>query len=233
MRYIRHPNPSKRGRKPGAKVLVKWSPDFAYAIGLLATDGCVSADGRHVNLTSKDIEQIKNFKTALKINNPISTKKRAKKDPTLYYQIQFSDVLFVRFLKSIGIRPAKSKIISSLKIPNLYFFDFLRGCFDGDGTIYSYRDKRWKSSYMFYVSFITASKQFAQWLAFKIENLSGSIGHIKTDGRGITFQLTFGKKASMKILSNMYKKPSSISLSRKKLKTKAILAIVDRQLLVR
>jgi len=30
-----------------------WSADFAYAVGLLTTDGSLSIDGRHINLTSK------------------------------------------------------------------------------------------------------------------------------------------------------------------------------------
>jgi len=51
----------KRGVKPKGKVNIKWSPNFAYAIGLLVTDGNLSPDGYHLNLTSKDLEQIKNL----------------------------------------------------------------------------------------------------------------------------------------------------------------------------
>ena len=38
-----------------------WSENLAYAIGLIATDGSLSNDGRHLNFTSKDIDQIQTF----------------------------------------------------------------------------------------------------------------------------------------------------------------------------
>ena len=51
------------------------------------------------------------------------------------FVIQFGDRIFYDFLISLGITPAKSKTIASLKIPEKYFADFLRGCIDGDGDI--------------------------------------------------------------------------------------------------
>ena len=56
-----------RGAKPKGKVKIKWSPNFAYAIGLIATDGCLYKDGRHISLTSLDLEQLHNFNKALDI----------------------------------------------------------------------------------------------------------------------------------------------------------------------
>ena len=53
----------QRGAKPKGKVKIKWSADFAYAIGLIMTDGNLSPDGRHLCFTSKDIEQINNYKS--------------------------------------------------------------------------------------------------------------------------------------------------------------------------
>jgi len=46
------------GIKPKEQVNRKWSPDLAYAIGLLTTDGCLANDGKHFDLTSKDMEQL-------------------------------------------------------------------------------------------------------------------------------------------------------------------------------
>gem|GEM_PF-6676481 len=44
--------------KPLGKVKIQWSPEFAYVIGLLTTDGNLSPDGRHINFTSKDRELV-------------------------------------------------------------------------------------------------------------------------------------------------------------------------------
>jgi len=48
----------KRGPKPKGNVAISWNPEFAYAIGLLVSDGCLSKDGRHINLTPKAISSI-------------------------------------------------------------------------------------------------------------------------------------------------------------------------------
>ena len=61
----------KRGPKPKGKVKIKWSGNFAYAIGLLATDGCLSPDGRHITLTSKDLDQLETFMKCVGIKNKI------------------------------------------------------------------------------------------------------------------------------------------------------------------
>lgn len=47
--------------KPKGKVKIEWNENFAYAIGLIVTDGSLSIDGRHINFTSKDLEQIQNI----------------------------------------------------------------------------------------------------------------------------------------------------------------------------
>ena len=51
----------KRGPKPKGKVKIAWSPQFAYAIGLLVSDGNLSPDGRHINFTTTDVELIELF----------------------------------------------------------------------------------------------------------------------------------------------------------------------------
>jgi hypothetical protein len=219
----------KRGPKPKGMVKIKWSASFAYAIGLLATDGNLSKNGRHITFVSKDREQIDNFLQSLKIEVHVGKSVSGYRGKSAF-RVQFSDVNFYQFLNSIGLFKAKSKTIGEIKIPKELFFDFLRGCFDGDGTIYSYWDKRWKSSFMFYVSFATASYDFMFWLRNSIENTTDAFGHVKKDGRGLTYQLTYAKSDSLKILREMFKNKKAISLSRKKLKIKKILAIVGEKL---
>ena len=64
----------KRGPKPKGKVKIEWSPNFAYAIGLLATDGCLYNDGRHISFVSKDLELVEMFKKILGLEVKISAK---------------------------------------------------------------------------------------------------------------------------------------------------------------
>src|SRR3989344_5044843 len=108
------------------------------------------------------------------------------------FRVQFSDVLFYGFLLSIGLTPAKSLTMRNIYIPDKYFFHFLRGCFDGDGYSYSYWDKRWKSSFMFYIGFVSGSKAYVDWFRSTLWRLSGLTGHItKAKRKNICYQLKY------------------------------------------
>src|SRR3989344_3303191 len=206
--------------RPLGKVVIKWSPQFAYAIGLLTTDGCLYKDGRHLNLTSKDEEQAKNFIQCLGLTVKIGKKSRGYSQEKKYFNVQFGDVLFYNYLMGIGLTPAKSKTMGVLKIPEKYFFDFLRGCFDGDGSFYSYMDPRWRSSFMFYTVFVSASLEHIQWLRETISRLVGIIGHVTGKGRkGTAYQLKYAKSESLQLLPKMYYDDQVVCLTRKRIKT--------------
>jgi hypothetical protein len=212
--------------KPLNRIKIKWSPNFAYAIGLLATDGNLSGDGRHIIFTSKDKEQILNFLYCLQIKNKIT--KNVSGFGGLSLKTQIGDVNFYKFLGSIGLTAKKSYSIGSLGVPDKYFFDFLRGHFDGDGTFYSYWDPRWKSSYMFYVEFISASLKHIKWLQFCIIKMSGISGKITKSKNNPCYRLKFAKKDSLIILMKIYYPGHLVRLTRKHLKIKRALAIIDK-----
>lgn len=216
--------------KPRGNIQLSWSPDFAYAIGLLTTDGSLSSDGRHIVFTSKDLELVEIFRAALNIHCIIGRCRNGSSPVKRYYRIQFGDVQFYRFLLKLGLMPNKSKIMQALLIPNEYFFDFLRGHFDGDGTFYSYNDPRWRSSYMFYTAFCSASRLHILWLQKKIETFLGVTGHITSGGRKICYQLKYAKADSLIVLSHMYHSPNVPCLSRKFLKIKKALTKVGKDL---
>lgn len=60
--------------KPKRTKEIKWSPEIAYAVGLIATDGCLSIDGRHLDFTSKDIQLLETFKKCLELKSKIGFK---------------------------------------------------------------------------------------------------------------------------------------------------------------
>lgn len=219
----------KRGPKPKGKVKIAWSRNFAYAIGLIVTDGNLSPDGRHISFTSIDKEMVDNYQKALKISYNYCMK-GPKTDPVKkYYVIQIGDVLFYKFLQSIGLTPNKSKTIGEINIPIKYIRDFLRGSFDGDGCSYSYWDKRWKSSFLLYLSFCSASEKHIMWLKSIIYEHIGIKGHISKSKKRSYYQLRFAKNESIKLFNYMYKDKKSLYLSRKYLKIRECLAIVKLQ----
>lgn len=216
------------GIKPLKKVKCNWSPDFAYAIGLIASDGCVGRDGSHIDFTSKDLEQVKNFKKCLGIDNKIG--KKVSGGGFVSHRIQFRDTNLHDFLVSIGISSFKSKTISGVNVPAQHFFDFLRGVYDGDGSSYSYMDKRWKSSYMFYVGFASSSNDFIDWLRDNILRLINIKGHVTMDREKTTKQLKYAKKESVVLLKKMYYSKNITCLSRKRLKNEKILSMIGEKL---
>lgn len=219
----------KRGARPKGKVNIVWSSNFAYAIGLLVSDGCVSNSGRHITFVSKDIEQIKNYMKCLAINVHIGTTTSGYKNVKAF-RVQFGDVLFHSFLRNIGVHPAKSKTVGKVAIPKEYFFDFLRGSYDGDGCFYSYWDPRWRSSHMFYLTFSSASLIHVQWLREEIEQRLAVKGHIsKSKNSRSIYNLRYAKKEALEIIQKMYYSPSTVYLSRKRMKIEKALAVEQKQ----
>ena len=121
---------------------------------------------------------------------------------------------------------AKSKTMGRLAVPDEYFFDFLRGVYDGDGHFYSYWDSRWKSSYMFYLSFIGASEDFLKWIKDTLERLAGVRTNIVFNKKSCVYQLRYAKRGSMEILRKMYYTPRVLHLKRKKHKIEKALQTV-------
>ena len=104
----------KPGQKPQGKVHIQWSADFAYAVGLIASDGCLSQDLRHVSFVSIDMEQVLNYQKCLDTSCKIGISKSSIGTPA--FRVQLSDTDFYKFLVGIGLTPAKSKTIGKLLI---------------------------------------------------------------------------------------------------------------------
>lgn len=215
----------KRGPKPKGSVKIVWSPRFAYAIGLLTADGSLSKDGRHIDLTSTDRAQTLLFRKCLNIKTKVS--KKYSGAGNMAYCVQFSDVLFYRFLVGIGLSPAKSKTISSVAIPDEYFLDFLRGYFDGDGSSFSFYDRVYKKSYRFYISFTSASPLFVNWLRKKIGDMCRVYGHIARNSNNTYVQLKYSKREAVILSKRMYYSNTVPSLRRKHLKIMRSLSIIE------
>ena len=195
-------------------IKISWSPKFAYVIGILATDGNLSPDGRHISITSKDRDLILQIKKALNIKNKIGKKSRGLEKTKKYFVLQFGDKNFYEYLMSIGITPAKSKTISNLAVPKKYFYDFLRGCIDGDGNI-SIANHPESNKKQLRLRLASASKNFLFWIKTMIMTTSPiKGGWIYTSKRQL-HMLNFGKEDSIIILKLMYSKKVEFFLKRK------------------
>ena len=200
-------------RKSNVKLI--WNSNFAYIIGVISTDDNLSSDLRHLIITSKDYEMVKNCKQYLGINNKITRTSRGGSKEKKYYMLQFGDKNFFEFLLDLGLTPRKSKTMSELRIPKKYFADFFRGCIDGDGSISI--SKHLESSHPQYkIRLCSASNKFLEWILMSCHssfNTNG--GSISKTDKSSVYTLTFGKSDSIKILKMIYFN-NVICLSRKK-----------------
>ncbi|HSH17927.1 MAG TPA: hypothetical protein VK978_00945 [Candidatus Saccharimonadales bacterium] len=192
-----------------------WSANIAYCVGLIASDGCLSKDERHIDLTSVDIEQLKNFCQAFGKNIKIASKMNKSVVPA--YHVQFSDVAFYDFLIKAGLTPAKSHTLAEVYVPDEYYFDFLRGVFDGDGCIRGYMDTRWPNSLMFYIEIASASMVFLKFLQETNTRLANTTRGAINPCKGAT-KLSYAKQDSIKLAQVMYYQKNLPALTRKRIK---------------
>lgn len=171
---------------------INWTANLAYVVGLITTDGNLSSDKRHITFVSTDKDLVITFRQCLGKENTITTSSPSSLSKKRVYRIQISDVKFYKWLNNVGLTQNKSLTLKTLKIPNKYFQDFLRGHLDGDGSVIHYEDKynaKIKSKYVYdrlFVYFISASEEHIKWLRNKISNIlkiKGSASKIRNKNR--------------------------------------------------
>lgn len=112
---------------------------MAYVFGYFVADGCISISKNRkrpftFNITSIDKAHLKNIKNALGSNYKISEKSSGNGNPA--FQLQIRNEVIAKDLINLGVTPRKTYNLNSVKVPDQYFSDFVRGFFDGDGTVY-------------------------------------------------------------------------------------------------
>lgn len=141
----------------------------AYWLGMFFSDGCVSSTRDEISLSLKDKEHVFKFKKAIEANN---TKILERIDtrfskPCYTYKFQIRDKKLKQDLIKWGCLPQKSSFnFHYPNIPQEFDWDFIRGYFDGDGSIY-FTDNKYRLSYV-------GNKMFLEDLKIKLhkENLS-------------------------------------------------------------
>lgn len=207
-------------------VLNKINPsNLWYVIGYFASDGNLSIDGRHLNITSKDRHHLYSIRKALHLKSKIGKKSRGAERIKKYSHLQFGDINFYRYLLAIGFSPRKSLTLGAIDVEGEYFGDFLRGVIDGDGSISTWihrsnRVRQWS------LRVSSGSTTFINWLQVKIEEDFGLIGKIhvrkQANRTNPVYVIKFGKKAALKILKKIYYR-DCLSLKRKYLQAQLCL----------
>ena len=187
-------------------------PNLWYLVGLIAADGCLSGDRRHIDITSKDYQLLKTIKSAASLTNRVTDKYNGEGQKS--YHITIGNRKFYDFLLSVGLMPNKSLRLGPLHVPNDFFVDFLRGVIDGDGSIRSWVHpsnscKQWS------LRIYSGSERFLRWLGEVITNQIRVTGRLHiNDSRSPVWALKYGKMAAREICRQCYYQ-QCIGLNRK------------------
>ena len=183
---------------------------FWYLAGLITSDGNLSSDGRHIDITSTNYEFLQEIKNLIGIKNKIGIKYGGKKQKS--FRIQIANKNFYTKLLTIGLTPNKSLTLRDIAVQDIYFYDFLRGVIDGDGGI-----QRWihntNKMEQWNLRIASGSRKFLEWLQSIVENNIGAKGKLHTEGQN-QFRLKYGKMAAQVIVQKCYY-PRCFGLQRK------------------
>ena len=119
-----------------------WSPNMAYVLGYIYADGCLQKDLYCLGFLchSKDEEILlaihKELKSTHKvIRSPARIYKGRRNGPKTCFNVS-SKKLVSSLVKRFGLQPCKSSLdLPVPEIPDEWFGHFLRGYFDGDGSV--------------------------------------------------------------------------------------------------
>lgn len=210
-------------RKKGHKNLIDHdyfenidSPEKAYFLGLLLTDGNVHYDKRKANrqpsiqiaLKGEDIDILEKFKQELKADNKISVYTGDGRFECVFI---VHSLKMAQDLEKYDIKPRKTFLINKMpNVPKQYTRDLIRGIFDGDGTVYILT-KDEKLRFGFYGTH-SLVQDIINFLHNEIELPLNKI----TDKETVSF-ITFGKTEQIKAFYNyIYYSTDVICLKRKR-----------------
>ena len=202
----------------------KWSPEMAYVLGLLATDGTIhftksrGANAKpkmlkSITFTQKENELLEKMLHLMDSNAKIIFREEKKygnvTSGAVYYFTLNNTKLFDRLVE-LGISERKSLVIKFPDIPEPYVRHFIRGCWDGDGSI----GKHGKNS--FHARFFSGSKIFIEGMLAELEKSEFPPRQIYSRNDERYFWFSYVGKIVGKLYVYLYEDiPSSMRYERK------------------
>lgn len=159
----------KRGKLPlcyhrvNERFFKTWSIEMSYVLGLLYADGHLDKHMFSFSLASKGKNFLEYIRGLLRSDHPILRRKNQE-----LYVLYIGRAKMVKDLLKLGLTPKKSLIIKFPAIPTNYISHFIRGYFDGDGSLYKQKENN-----IYRAGIVTGSKDFILSIKGELETLAG------------------------------------------------------------
>ena len=199
----------------------------AYWLGFIFADGYIinhdafyGQDQMGISIDVKDVELLEQFKKDICSTNPIQTYKHSGKGCDMC-RIHLTSQKTVNDLINKGCEKQKSHILKPPKnIPDHLLRHFIRGYFDGDGSITKSKNEHYKKTngYVYGIN-ITTTKEMSEWLYSFFD--MGSV--VKENRREFTWYYSLGGHNQVINFYHILYDNSTISLERKKYRFEELL----------
>jgi len=193
----------------------------AYWLGFLYADCYVREGGIQLLLKQSDQDHVKKFKHAIKATNPVelrSDKVKYKNGQTGIQhtaKLRISDVKMSKDLQKLGCFINKTHKLSfptENQVPDRLVKHFMRGYFDGDGSVWQCESSRSKK----FGASLTSTNEFILKFKKKLNKLTNSeIGQISFHKNSNFSILSFSSVDSFNILRDFFYKDSEVHMERK------------------
>lgn len=163
-----------------------WSSEMAYVLGVIYTDGNLISRGGSCNMdrfsiSQKEPELLIKVLALMECNATIHFRREniysGRKAGALHWFSIAENEVYNDLIR-LGLTPHKSLTINFPEVPNEYVRHFIRGCWDGDGSVYI--DKQSKR---ITASFVSGSLNFVKGMVSELTNSNLPVKTIYTNKR--------------------------------------------------
>jgi len=202
--------------------------DSAYILGFIYADGNIYDTLTTIAVQKEDEDILTNIKEKLKYTGKINkriVKLKGKEYESSILAIRNKDI--VTDLKKLGVTEKKSLNIDFPNIPKEYEIDFIRGYFDGDGSIgiqYPKSKARITKTCQIRVRFCSGSEKFIKMVRDILSKYGVREVKVTTRSNINIFEICYSTKDSLKLYELFYK-DDCLYLNRKRKKFEEAIAI--------
>ena len=212
-----------------------WTSDMAYVLGFIASDGNVKGGRLKISVKSSDVDVLEKIKNSIKYTGDIHLgKSKCNEKEFSIATLYIHSKELCKDLKKLNIIENKSLVLNmDGVIPDEYKIDFIRGYFDGDGSVRSFypTNSRGTRSRTIQIKFniCSGSSDILNLIIDEFERLGIKRVNMERSKNKHLYGITYSTNSALKIYDLMYKE-DSIYLNRKKDRFDEIKSIREKEL---